>query len=225
MSDIAAVPLVVVSSSRDPVEALNSLLRRKGVPAHCTWIPAVQDLPDALEQLNPRTAVLRDRTTAASCGRWRRCATSVAAGCAAAGDPFRNSPKRPSRRTWRCGARDSLSLDCPERVHAVIARELKAYRIERALRDTLHVRTGLPRAAGDRADAIATTRSPRCRKASWSRPTASWLDLIGAPDARAVVGQPVMDLLRRSQPCGAEGRAGGLPAGSLERPFAARRAC
>ncbi len=77
MSDNAAVPLVVVSSARDPVEALNSLLRRQGVPAHCTWIPAVQDLPEALEQLNPQMlfcvasasadpadiAKIRDRTT------------------------------------------------------------------------------------------------------------------------------------------------------------------
>ena len=53
MSDNNPVPLIIVSSTREPVETLNSLLRRQGVAAHCTWIPAVADLPDALEQINP----------------------------------------------------------------------------------------------------------------------------------------------------------------------------
>src|SRR3954465_8398537 len=53
VSDNNPVPLVIVSSSREPVETLNSMMRRQGVAAHCTWIPAVADLPDALEQINP----------------------------------------------------------------------------------------------------------------------------------------------------------------------------
>ena len=57
MSDPTAVPLIVHSATRDPVEALNSLLRRTGVAAHCTWIPAAQDIPDALAQLNPELLI------------------------------------------------------------------------------------------------------------------------------------------------------------------------
>src|SRR5215472_18367291 len=52
-----AVPLIVLSATRDPVEALNSLLRRAGQPAHCTWIPALRDLGDALTQINPELLV------------------------------------------------------------------------------------------------------------------------------------------------------------------------
>src|SRR5215469_3406046 len=52
-----AVPLIVLSPARDPVEAINSLLRRAGQPAHCTWIPALRDLGDALTQLNPELLV------------------------------------------------------------------------------------------------------------------------------------------------------------------------
>jgi hypothetical protein len=58
LSENAAVPLVIVSVSRDPVEALNSLLRKQGVAAHCTWIPAIADLPDALAQINPQLLLL-----------------------------------------------------------------------------------------------------------------------------------------------------------------------
>jgi hypothetical protein len=58
LGDTTAVPVLVQSVSRDPVETLNSLLRNSGLAAHCTWIPAVQDLPDALEQLNPELVVV-----------------------------------------------------------------------------------------------------------------------------------------------------------------------
>src|ERR1700757_3720139 len=53
----SAVPLIVLSATRDPVEAINGMLRRAGEPAHCTWIPALRDLGDALTQLNPEMLV------------------------------------------------------------------------------------------------------------------------------------------------------------------------
>src|SRR5207302_2047143 len=46
-----AVPLIVLSAAREPVEAVNGILRRAGQPAHCTWIPALRDLADARSQL------------------------------------------------------------------------------------------------------------------------------------------------------------------------------
>ncbi len=53
MSDNSAVPVIVLSASRDPVESINSILRRAGQPSHCTWIPGLPDLADALPQINP----------------------------------------------------------------------------------------------------------------------------------------------------------------------------
>ena len=32
-------------------------MRKAGEPVHCTWIPAVRDLGEALEQLNPELLV------------------------------------------------------------------------------------------------------------------------------------------------------------------------
>ncbi|HXO15253.1 MAG TPA: hypothetical protein VN835_02845, partial [Steroidobacteraceae bacterium] len=57
MTEQNAVPLIVLSVAREPVEAVNSILRRAGQPAHCTWIPALRDLGDALTQLNPELLV------------------------------------------------------------------------------------------------------------------------------------------------------------------------
>jgi multidomain signaling protein FimX len=191
LSDNAAVPLVVVSSARDPVEAINSLLRRQGIPAHCTWIPAVQDLPEALEQLNPQMllcvsstsidpvsiARIRDRTTPdvpLIVIRQEMSEARIAQDMAA-------------------GARDSITLEGAERAFAVIARELKASRMERALHDTLQsaqdYRKQLETVLTRSNDAIAQVQEGILVEANQS-----WLELIGAPDATEIIGQPVMDL-------------------------------
>jgi hypothetical protein len=73
LNDTTAVPLIVHSATRDPVEALNSLLRRSGMAAHCTWIPRPQDIPDALHQLNPELLICCP-AAGADWPRSRRCA-------------------------------------------------------------------------------------------------------------------------------------------------------
>ena len=57
MTDSSPVPLIVFSPQREPSEFINSLMRRAGEPVHCTWIPAVRDLGEALEQLNPELLI------------------------------------------------------------------------------------------------------------------------------------------------------------------------
>src|SRR5215472_856878 len=52
-----AVPLVVMSAARDPVEAINSILRRAGHPVHCTWIAALRDLGESITKVNPEWLV------------------------------------------------------------------------------------------------------------------------------------------------------------------------
>ena len=44
MTSPASIPLIILSASREPVEAVNGILRRAGQPTHCTWIPALPDL-------------------------------------------------------------------------------------------------------------------------------------------------------------------------------------
>src|SRR5262245_65481626 len=49
--------MIVFSPQREPSEFINSLMRKAGEPVHCTWIPAVRDLGEALEQLNPELLI------------------------------------------------------------------------------------------------------------------------------------------------------------------------
>ncbi|HTW73896.1 MAG TPA: EAL domain-containing protein [Steroidobacteraceae bacterium] len=191
MDDTTAVPLIVQSATRDPVEALNALLRRAGIAAHCTWIPALQDLPEALEQLNPELLLCCAR----SADEVRKVA--VARDQVSSILPLVTIREQVDERCiaedMALGARDTVSLRQPSRVHAVIARELHAFRLERTLNATLRAsqdyRSQLEVVLQRSNDAIAQVQEGILVDAN-----ASWVELFGFVESTGLVGQPVMDL-------------------------------
>jgi EAL domain-containing protein (putative c-di-GMP-specific phosphodiesterase class I)/GGDEF domain-containing protein len=195
LAENTAVPLVVVSSTRDPVEALNSLLRRSGIPAHCTWIPGLQDVPDALAQINPEVLVwvpgeesqlptLADVRDKVAPDVPLIVARPEADEQIIAGDLAR-------------GARDTVSFDSPARLQAVFERELRAFRLERALHGTLRsaqdYRRQLETVLLRSNDAIAQVQEGILVEAN-----ASWLELVGVDTADAITGQPIMDFFEEA---------------------------
>ena len=191
MTDNSAVPLIVFSPQREPSEFINSLMRKAGEPVHCTWIPAVRDLGEALEQLNPELLVCAYVSEADT----KQAATvrdqlapqvpmllvrpQISEGDIAAG--------------MRLGARDVVSLSATERVQAVMSRELRSFRLERALNSTLQsasdYRRQLQSVLQRSNDAILQVQEGIVVDANQT-----WLELFGYDDATVVVGQPLMDL-------------------------------
>ena len=195
MIDQNAVPLIVLSAARDPVETINGILRRAGHPVHCTWIPSLRDLGDALTQLNPElllyvdgsgedlpsTAAMRDRI--------------------APGVPLivlaESVDEARIAEAIKLGASDVVSLASPARLQAVMARELHSFRLERALANTLRsasdARRQLDTVLQRSNDAIAQTQEGIVVDAN-----AAWLELFEFVDAGALVGNPIMDLFDES---------------------------
>lgn len=166
-------------------------MRKAGEPVHCTWIPAIRDLGEALEQLNPELLV---------------CAyVSEAEAQQAAKVRDQLAPQVPMllvRPTlsetdiaagMRIGARDVVSLSSTERVQAVVSRELRSFRLERALNSTLQsasdYRRQLQSVLQRSNDAILQVQEGIVVDANQT-----WLELFGYEDSGAVVGQPLMDL-------------------------------
>jgi PAS domain S-box-containing protein len=188
-----AVPLIVLSPARDPVEAINSLLRRAGQPAHCTWIPALRDLGDALTQLNPEllvhvattpeelVAVIRVRDQLAPRVPVLELAPAVDEAAIAAG--------------LALGARDVVTLANPARLQAVVVRELRVFRTERTLDATLKsahdARSQLDTVLQRSNDAIVQVQEGIVIDAN-----PAWLELFGLEDGMS--GQPIMDLFEES---------------------------
>ncbi|HET9108821.1 MAG TPA: EAL domain-containing protein [Steroidobacteraceae bacterium] len=196
MTEQNAVPLIVLSAARDPVEAINSILRRAGHPVHCTWIPALGDLADALPQINPELlidvsgpsdylkSVIEVRDQVAPTVPVVVVAEKVDEGVIAD--------------AMAAGARDVVSLANPARLAAVMARELRAFRLERALTSTLKsahdARNQLETVLQRSNDAIVQVQEGIVIDAN-----PAWIELFGIKDP--LIGQPVMDLFdEASQP-------------------------
>ena len=166
-------------------------MRRTGVAAHCTWIPSAQDIPDALEQINPELLIcyLAPGDALQSVTSMRDQVSSMV--------PLivvrEQVDERLIAEDMAQGARDTVSLQQPGRLQAVIARELHAFRIERTLNSTLRAaqdyRSQLEVVLQRSNDAIAQIQEGILVNAN-----AAWLELFGFVEATGLVGQPVMDL-------------------------------
>jgi diguanylate cyclase (GGDEF)-like protein/PAS domain S-box-containing protein len=193
LSEQNAVPLIVVSSARDPVEAINSILRRAGHPVHCTWIASLRDLAESISKFNPELLVhvsggpeelqsvvtIRDQTSP----------TVPIVVLAEGVDEARIAA------AMIVGARDVVSLANPVRLQAVMVRELRAHRLERALNTTLKsahdARSQLETVLERSNDAIVQIQEGIVVDAN-----PAWIELFGVEDG--LLGHPVMDLFDES---------------------------
>ncbi len=114
----------------------------------------------------------------------------------------------------------------PGRLQAVIARELRAFRLERALNAARCAPRRITAASSKWYCSAPTTPSHRFRKASWWTPTPPGSSCSASAEASGLIGQPVMDLFDGLDPCRTQGGADRLPAGTLEQPHTqGRRHC
>jgi len=184
--------MFVMTRSQDHVEAINSTLRNAGHPVHCTWLPDAHDLSDALTQLNPEMLVVFIEELGVDLESIMKVkAQSV--------------PEMPTlvvreqvdeaiiAEAMRLGAHDVVSLGNPARLQCVASRELRAYRLERALNTTLssarEYREQLAHFLEGSADAITHVQEGIIVDSN-----RAWLELFGYSGADALTGMPLMDL-------------------------------
>ena len=193
MTEQNAVPLIVVSSARDPVEAINSILRRAGHPVHCTWIASLRDLAESISKVHPELLVqvsgAQDELQSVVTIRDQTAPTVPVVVLADGVDEARIAT------AMTVGARDVVSLANPVRLQAVMLRELRAHRLERALNTTLKsahdARSQLETVLERSNDAIVQIQEGIVVDAN-----PAWVELFGLDEG--VLGQPVMDLFDES---------------------------
>ncbi|MBX5459616.1 MAG: EAL domain-containing protein [Steroidobacteraceae bacterium] len=196
LAEQKAVPLIVLSTAREPVESINSILRRAGHPVHCTWIPSLRDLGDALTQINPELLLYvdtgNDELTSAVTVRDQLAPTVPLIVVADGFDESRIAVAMAN------GARDVVSIANPARLQAVMSRELRSFRLERALETTLKsardARKQLETVLERSNDAIVEVQEGIIVDAN-----PSWLELFGIVNAEDLVGQPIMDLFEEAK--------------------------
>jgi diguanylate cyclase (GGDEF)-like protein/PAS domain S-box-containing protein len=179
----------VVSSARDPVEAINSILRRAGHPVHCTWIASLRDLGEAISKFSPELLVhvsgAQEELQSVVTIRDQTSSTVPVVVLADAVDEARIAAAMIG------GARDVVTLANPVRLQAVMVRELRAHRLERALNTTLKsahdARSQLETVLERSNDAIVQIQEGIVVDAN-----PAWVELFGVEEG--LLGHPVMDL-------------------------------
>ncbi len=195
MTDQAAIPMIVMTRSQDHVESINRTLRNAGLPVHCTWLPDARDLDDAMNQINPEMliAFLDDLGI--------DLATIVAARTRSIANlpivVVRERVDEPIiAEAMKTGANDAVTLASIERLQFVVARELRAYRHERALNSTLssarEYRDQLQNFLEGSADAILHVQEGIIVDAN-----SAWTELFGHSSEEELTGTPLMDLFEQ----------------------------
>jgi multidomain signaling protein FimX len=187
--------MIVMSRSQDHVEAINSTLRKAGHPVHCTWLPDARDLGDALTQLNPEMLIAFIDELGVDLASIMKVKQQSA-------------PEMPVlivRETFdeagiaeamKLGVQDVVTLANRSRLQSVATRELRAYRLERALSTTLssarEYREQLQNFLEGSADAITHVQEGIIVDAN-----SAWLELFGYSGEDALTGTPLMDLFEQ----------------------------
>ncbi len=195
MSEQGAVPMIVMTRSQDHVEAINSALRKAGHPVHCTWLPDARDLGDALTQLNPEMLIAFIEELSVDLASLMKVKQQSAPGM-----PVlivrEHVDEAAIADAMRLGAQDVVTLANLSRLQSVATRELRAYRLERALSTTLssarEYREQLQNFLEGSADAITHVQEGIIVDAN-----RAWLELFGYSGDDALTGQPLMDLFEQ----------------------------
>jgi PAS domain S-box-containing protein len=187
--------MIVMTRSQDHVEAINSTLRNAGHPVHCTWLPDARDLGDALTQLNPEMLVAFIEELGIDLGALMKVKQQSAPGM-----PVliirEHVDEAAIAEAMRLGAQDVVTLANRSRLQSVATRELRAYRLERALSTTLssarEYREQLQNFLEGSADAITHVQEGIIVDAN-----RAWLELFGYSGDDALTGTPLMDLFEQ----------------------------
>ena len=192
MAESSAVPMIVLTRHQDNVEAINSTLRNAGVAVRCNWIKDLTDLGEALQQINAHMLVAFVGPDPADMTKVMTVVKQYGADVPVlfARDQV---DEEIMANAMAQGARDVISLMNPNRLRAVVARELEANRQARALNSTIssarEYRDQLKSFMAGSADAIAHVQEGIIVDAN-----PAWLDLYGFTEADALTGTPLMDV-------------------------------
>jgi diguanylate cyclase (GGDEF)-like protein/PAS domain S-box-containing protein len=187
--------MIVLTRSQDHVEAINSTLRKAGHPVHCTWLSDASDLGDALTQLNPEMLIAFLDELSADLASIMKVKQQNAPGM-----PVlivrENVDEAAIAEAMRLGCQDVVTLANRSRLAGVVTRELRAFRLERALSTTLssarEYREQLQHFLEGSADAITHVQEGIIVDAN-----RAWLELFGYSENDALNGTPLMDLFEQ----------------------------
>jgi diguanylate cyclase (GGDEF)-like protein len=187
----AAVPLIVLSGREDDVELVNRSLRDGGHPVRCHWVAKLDALPNALDDHDPQLLCFFPDSLPAPIREIAKIKQKAASTI-----PLvvvsKAAEEADIADALLAGAQDLVSHGQTERLRSVAERELRAFRLERALNETLlsanQYKKQLKDFMAGSIDAIAHVQEGILVEANQA-----WAELFGRSAPEELVG-PLMDL-------------------------------
>lgn len=191
MTDKHTISIAVLTGNQDDVELVNSSLRDAGHAAHCLWIETPGKFASTLGKENIELIVLHVDDYADSVRQVvkEKDAFIPEVPVIAIG----NSADEVSiLRAMKDGACDLVSIEQKARLEAVFSRELRAYRMERALNNTLISATEYRKQLHDYMQ-NSSTAIAYVQEGVVTDINNAWLTMFEAKEKDEIVGLPLMD--------------------------------
>jgi diguanylate cyclase (GGDEF)-like protein len=191
-----SISIAVLTENEDDVSLINSTLRDAGHAAHCHWISHPHNLDDILAKEHVELLIL-------NCDHYPDTISIVIK------QKDRFNPEIPViamqqdadessiEQAMQHGACDLVSIGLRSRLQAVVSRELRALRVERALYSTIQSATEYKRQLKDH---MATSTSPiaLAQEGIVTDLNAAWLQQFKLQSKDELVGMPLMDCFEQS---------------------------
>lgn len=194
MTERQTIAIAILTQNEEDVELVNRTLRGAGHAAHCHWVESSRRFDETLDREKIELVILNVDSYPDAIHKVIKQKSVF----------FPEVPLLALRavvdedsilEAMSAGACDLVSIENHKRLLVVIDRELRAYRIERALNSTLtsatEYRRQLQEHMAHSASAIAFVQEGIIVEAN-----KSWLDMFNAKKKTDVVGQPLMDNFR-----------------------------
>jgi diguanylate cyclase (GGDEF)-like protein len=187
----ASVPLVVLTGREDDVELVNRSMRDGGHAVRCHWVAKIDALAVALDDHSPELLCYFPDSLPAPIREIAKI-KQQAAQMVPLVVVSKAAEEADIADALLAGAQDLVSLGQIERLRSVAERELRAFRLERALNETLQSANQYKRQLKDfmagSVDAIAHVHEGILVDANQA-----WAELFGHQSSAVTVGGPLMD--------------------------------
>jgi len=199
----APVPLIVLSGREDDVELVNRSLRDGGHPVRCHWVTKLEALLGAIDDHDPQLLCFFPDSLPAPIREIAKI-KQQAAGTVPLVVVSKAADESDIAEALLAGAQDLVSHGQTERLRSVAERELRAFRLERALNETLlsanQYKKQLKAFLAGSVDAIAHVQEGILVDAN-----RAWADLFAYAEPDGLVGAPLMDFFESTSQAALKG--------------------